>query len=78
MVITGRVENGVVVLEGGSVLPEGAAVAVVYPMASETKPESEKIRIQVPLVRTGQPGSVCLTGARIAKILDEDDASPRR
>jgi hypothetical protein len=33
MVALGRIENGVVVLEGGVPLPEGAVVSVVYPAA---------------------------------------------
>jgi hypothetical protein len=76
MVIPGRVQNGVVVLEGESVLPEGAAVIVTYPAPSSAKPAIQGGRIQVPLVRTGEPGTVPLTGARIAEILDQEDASP--
>jgi hypothetical protein len=76
MIIPGRVQNGVVVLEGESPLPEGAAVTVTYPAVSGAKPAGQKQRIQVPLVRTGEPGTVKLTGARIAEILDQDDASP--
>jgi hypothetical protein len=78
MEIPGRVHNGVVVLEGGPALPEGAAVTVCYPAPSATTPAVEKRRIEVPLVRTGQPGTVHLSGERIAEILDEEDASPRR
>ena len=77
MVIPGRVHNGVVILEGESALPEGAAVTITYPALLKAKPAPPKRRIQVPLVRTDQPGSVRLTGARIAEILDEEDASPR-
>jgi hypothetical protein len=77
MVIPGRVQNGVVVLENGPALPEGAAVTITYPAVPQGKPVGEKRRIQVPLVRTGEPGSVTLTNARIAEILDQDDASPR-
>ncbi|MCI0376222.1 MAG: hypothetical protein L0215_01315 [Gemmataceae bacterium] len=77
MVISGRVQNGVVVLEGGSALPEGAVVTITYPALATAKPVVNKRRIQTPLVRTGEPGSVPLTGARIAQILDEEDASSR-
>jgi hypothetical protein len=77
MVIRGHVENGVVVLEAGSKLPEGAAVTVSYPVASLLKPAAEKKRIQVPLVPSDHPGSVMLTGEQIAEILDEEDAAPR-
>jgi hypothetical protein len=78
MVIPGRVHNGVVVFEGETALPEGAAVTVSYPALLKAKPAPEKRRIQVPLVRSGEPGSVQLTGARIAQIMDEEDVSPRR
>ncbi len=77
MIIPGRVKNGVVVLEGGSALPEGAAVSISYPPQGEPKQGVAKRRIQVPLVRTGRPNSVKLTGDRIAEILNEEDASPR-
>ena len=77
MVILGRVQNGVVVPDSASALPEGATVTITYPALPETKPAAPKRRIQVPLVRTNQPGSVQLTGERIAEILDQEDASPR-
>jgi hypothetical protein len=77
MDIPGRVKNGVVILQGGPILPEGAAVTVRYPTPTDSKP-AEKRRIQVPLVRTGRPGSVHLTGARIAEILEQEDVSARR
>ena len=77
MVIPGRVHNGMVILEGVSALPEGAAVTVTYPALPQAKPAAQKRRIQVPLVRTDQLGSVQLTGARIAEILNEEDVSPR-
>ena len=77
MVILGRVHNGVVVLEGESALPEGAVVSVTYPAHPKGKPVGEKRRIQVPLIRTDQPGSVQLTGSRIAEILGEEDAPSR-
>ena len=78
MVIPGRVINGVVVLDKPSALPEGAAVSITYPALPETRPAGLRQRVQVPLVRTGQPGSVHLTGAAIAEILDQDDVSSRR
>jgi hypothetical protein len=77
MVIPGKVVGGVVLLEGNPNLPEGAAVTVSYEDTSQ-KPPAIKKRVQVPLVRTGQPGSVNLTGERIAEVLDEEDVAPRR
>jgi hypothetical protein len=55
MEIPGRVRNGVVVLDGQRLLPEGAQVIVSY-CTSESKAPGRKKRIQVPLVRTGGPG----------------------
>jgi hypothetical protein len=78
MNIPGRVHNGVVVLEGNPQLPEGAAVSVTYLGTNGPPSGSVKKRIEVPLVRTGRPGTLILTGERIAQILDEEDASPRR
>ena len=75
MVIPGRVRNGVVVLEGG-MLPEGATVTVTYPAPAEEK-QLKKKSIEVPLVRTGEPATVNLTGARIAEIMADEDASSR-
>jgi hypothetical protein len=77
MVIQGRIQNGVVVLDGNSELPEGAVVAVVFP-AQPPKPQAaEGTRVQFPLVRSAQPASIDLTNDRIAEILDEEDAAPR-
>ena len=73
MVIPGRVLNGVVVLEGGTPLPEGAAVTVTFPAPPPTT--GEKKRVEVPLVRGGEPGSLHLTNEMIAEIFDGEDAS---
>ena len=78
MDVPGRVQNGVVVLEGAPALPEGAKVTVSYHGPIEAVSQTGKQRIEVPLVRTGEPGTVHLTGQRIAEILDEEDVSPRR
>jgi hypothetical protein len=78
MVIAGHVQNGVVVLDGGLALPEGAVVSVSFPAPAPTTPEGENDRIEVPLVHTGQPGSVDLTSEQVAEILDEEDAASRR
>ena len=75
MEILGRVHNGVVVLDGKSLLPEGAAVAVRYPAPHSAKPVVAKRRIELPLVHCDQPGTVHLTGEWIAEILDAEDAA---
>jgi hypothetical protein len=76
MVISGRVQNGVVIPEGNVPLPEGAVVTITFPLPTSVKPSNKK-RIQLPLVVTGNPGSVNLTNERIGEILDEEDAAPR-
>jgi hypothetical protein len=78
MNIPGRVRNGVVVPEGGASLPEGASVAIVYPVPSSESSSPRRKRVQFPLVRSAQPGSIDLTNDRIAEILNEEDAAPRR
>jgi hypothetical protein len=78
MEILGYVHNGIIVLEGNPNLPEGAAVTVVYPPAPKAPPALERKRVSFPLVRSKRPGSVPLTNERIAEILDEEDAAPRR
>jgi len=72
MEIRGRVHNGGVVLEGDLRLPEGTEVIVSSGAAPETKPVGEQ-RIEFPLVRSRRPGSLQLTGQRVAEFLEEDD-----
>jgi len=74
MELLGRVQNGVVVLQGASLLPEGAVVTVSYGELP-AKQANGRARVQVPLVKTGRPGSVKLSGERIAEILDDEDAT---
>jgi hypothetical protein len=66
----GHIENGVVVLDSGSTLPEGTRVFV------SPVPAEPVILIrpgELPVVLGGEPGSVNLTNERIAEILDEED-----
>ncbi len=73
MVISGRVHNGVVVLEGGLTLPEGMQVTVSYSAAPSAESVQQKRRVRLPLVSSSHPGTLDLTGERIAELLDEDD-----
>ncbi len=75
MTVQGRVQNGVVVLEGGVSLPEGAAVRVVCGNGPVIRVSPTRKEVELPLVKPGRPGSVVLTNDRIAEILDEQDAS---
>ena len=56
MEFSGRVQNGVVVLEGVPALPEGAKVTVSYYGPIAGSPAVKKQRIQVPRIQTGEPG----------------------
>ena len=73
MEIPGHVENGVVVLDGGAVLPEGARVVVSDSPRPDNGYQPPKKTAELPLVAGGQPGSIVLTNERIGEILDDDD-----
>ncbi len=47
------------------------------PLRGESKPARPKRSVVFPLVRSKRPGTLRLTGKRIAEILDEEDASPQ-
>jgi len=73
MNLPGHVQNGVVVLDGGVSLPEGAAVTVSPLSGPVLRVSPVRKPVQLPLVKTGRPGSVHLTNDRIAEILDAQD-----
>ena len=75
MEISGRVLNGVVVLDGTMSLPEGAVVSVTCRAKPLIRVAKNQKRIEFPLVPSSAPGSVHLTNEMIAEILDEEDAS---
>ena len=77
MNIAGRVQNGVIVLEGSVSLPEGATVRVSFDAAPLSSAAKVRSRIELPLVRCDQPGSIALTNEMIADLLDDEDAAPR-
>lgn len=74
MEVHGHVENGVIVLEGGVVLPEGTSVVIACEPAKESSQRGH--RVQFPLVRSNSPGTFDLTSERVAELLSEDDAAP--
>ena len=76
MELLGHVRNGVVVLDGNPNLPEGAAVTVTYPASITQTPTAARKRVQFPLVRSAQPGSVNLTNDLVAEILEDEDVAP--
>lgn len=71
MELTGIVQNGAIVTDGGFPLPEGAPVVVVY--SGEVTPKTKGHRVKLPLVPSDQPGSLHLTGEQIAEFLAEGD-----
>jgi hypothetical protein len=73
MQIPGRVENGVVVFDGDASLPEGTRVVVFQLSPGEQATRTNKKRVELPLVKSGTPGSIHLTNERIQEILDEED-----
>jgi len=77
MELNGFVQNGVIVLTDGSSLPEGTPVTVTCGVDVPV-PQPEKKRVQVPLVRTGRPGTMNLDNDRIAEIFNEEDVASAR
>ena len=75
MQLRGRVHCGVVILEEGFSLPEGTAVRILCESGPVIHVPPSRKAVQLPLVKTGHPGSVALTNDQIAEILDEQDAS---
>lgn len=74
MQIQGHVENGVIVLDGGAVLPEGTPVVIACALADPTTQTHGK-RVKFPLVRSDEPGSINLTAERVADLLSEEDVA---
>ena len=73
MQIPGRIEKGVVVLDEGASLPEGTRVVVFHFSPNEQATRTNKKRVELPLVKSGAPGSIHLTNERIQEILDKED-----
>ena len=69
----GTVQNGVVVFDRKVVLPEGTRVVVSWPSRTDQESQGERIRVQLPLVTEGEPGSIALTNQRIQEIFEEED-----
>ena len=78
MNVLGKVENGVVVLEGKITLPEGMRVAVspIPPIPLATQQMAPEVIIEpgkLPWIRGGIPGTWKLSGEIIAQILTDED-----
>ena len=77
MEVTGHVHNGVVVFDNGITLPEGISVVVSIPQAEKPVLKEGK-RVEFPLVRSREPGTLHLTNDQIAEILENEDVPTRR
>jgi hypothetical protein len=75
MDVPGRVENGVVVLEGGMKLPEGAKVVVSLPRKPNIRVAPTHRPVQLPIFDYDGPPDIDLTNDQIAEILTREDAS---
>lgn len=61
-----------IVLDRGVLLPEGTRVLVsIAPQIIKSQTSSH--RVELPLVRSANPGSVCLTNEMIGEIFDAED-----
>ena len=78
MEITGRVRNGVVVVDPPNSLPEGAAVIVTLRSTPLIRVAKNQKRVEFPLVPSAAPGSLDLTSDRIFQILDDEDVEAVR
>jgi hypothetical protein len=78
MRIPGHVKNGVVVLQGGRKLPEGAKVTVFCRLGPGSQPSPKKKRVQLPLVQSTHPSSLRLSNERIAEILEAEELASFR
>ena len=58
-------------------VPEGTKVTVTCNIVTASRKRRKK-SAAFPLIHSKHPGSLHLTGRRIAEILDEEDAAPRR
>jgi hypothetical protein len=76
MDVPGRVENGVVVLEGGMKLPEGAQVVVSLRRRPDIRVAPTQRPVQLPIFDYNGPPDIDLTNDQIAEILTREDASP--
>ena len=75
MDVPGRVENGVVVLEGAMRLPEGAQVVVSWRTTPNIRVAPTQRPVQLPIFDYEGPPDIKLTNDQIAEILTREDAS---
>jgi hypothetical protein len=75
MEILGRVQNGVVVLEGPVKLPEGTQVVVSLRTKANIHTAPIQRPVRLPIFEYHGPPDIELTNDQIAEILAREDAS---
>jgi hypothetical protein len=75
MDVPGRVENGVVAIEGRMKLPEGAEVLVSLRRNPNVRTALTQRPVQFPIFDYDGPPDIDLTNDHIADILNREDAS---
>jgi hypothetical protein len=75
MEVFGRVQNGVVVLEEPAALPDGARVRVTRATLPRIRTAAVQRPVALPIFDYDGPPDIDLSNARVAEILDRDDAS---
>lgn len=78
MTLTGHIQNGVVVLDSETTLPEGTRVSVSVTPDIGQVPRPARERVEFPLIQTGTEGTWNLTNDEIADILDDEDLAAVR
>ena len=74
---SGRVKNGVVVVNGSVKLPEGALVTVTLSSPLMYASNNQRV-VEFPLIQSSSPGSVHLNNEMINEIFDEEDEARYR
>jgi hypothetical protein len=75
MEVPGRVQNGVVVFEGGMILPEGSRVVVSLRETPNIRVAPAQCPVQLPIFDYEDRPDIDLTNDQIAELLTREDAS---
>jgi hypothetical protein len=75
MDVPGRVENGIVVLEGATQLPEGAQVVVSLRTKPNIQVATTQRPVRLPIFDYSGPPDINLTNDQIVEMLAREDAS---
>ncbi|HMO86720.1 MAG TPA: hypothetical protein PKC18_17555 [Lacipirellulaceae bacterium] len=81
MTLDGHIRNGVVVLDGPLLLPDGTPVIVTVPDPSQPATPEPRVVLQpgmLPIVTGGSPGVWNLTNETIEQVFLEEDLEAMR